>query len=161
MEITVRAATIADIGALVALNRLVQEMHVAHEPRYFKESDAEEVQLWFSDFLAKANGAVWVAEVGDSVAGYLAAEFRERPANPFSPCVRWCEVHQIGVDPRFRRNGIARLLMDQVVDAATRQGIGEIQLTTWDFNATAKSAFGHLGFQPSQSRMIRRITGGH
>lgn len=62
-----------------------------------------EVEGFFRDALSEPNKQILVAVEGSAVAGYLLAEVRERPENPFMTSRRWLQIDQIGVDPAYRR----------------------------------------------------------
>ena len=159
MEFKVRQATTADVDALAALNGLAQELHVAHEPGYFKSVQIGDVRAWFAQFLGGTCGMVLIAEAEGAPVGYIAAEIREREADPFSRGRRWCEVHQVVVATAYRGKGVSRCLIDAVAGAVSSEGVAALELSTWAFNTGAREAFSRLGFQPSQVRMVRRLDG--
>ena len=56
------------------------------------------------------------------------------------------------MDPRWRRQGAARALIDSVLAEARRRGIRDVELSSWAFNTAAHAAFGRLGFTPKLIR---------
>jgi ribosomal protein S18 acetylase RimI-like enzyme len=70
------------------------------------------------------------------------------------------EVEQIGVDPAYTRQGIARALFRHITEAAIADGVSEIELNTWTFNRTAQLAFERLGFVAKNLRFVRHISTG-
>ncbi len=81
------------------------------------------------------------------------------------------EIQRIAVEPAFRRQGIARKLMDAMVDLARLKGVREMALEVRESNAGARKLYESYGFveeavrkgyyhNPSESAIImwnRRI----
>ena len=145
MTINVRAAGSEDVQALVVLNRSVQELHLAHQPDYFKDADSRSVADWFSSMLQNPDVRVWVGEVGSVPAGYALTMTRDRPENAFCFGRRFCEIDQIAVSPAFRRRGVARALIQRVLEDARLRTLPDVELTSWCFNGDAHESFRALG----------------
>jgi GNAT superfamily N-acetyltransferase len=156
MDLEVRRARVEDVRALVTLQREVHQLHVAGRPEFFKPTDDEAVAAWFRGLLESAEAQIWVAVQAGLVLGNALAMKRHRPEAIFSSAHVWCEVDQIVVMRDHRRKGIARALLKAVVDGAHSQGIHEIELSSWSFNADAHAAFERLGFVPKLIRFELR-----
>ena len=137
---------------LVALQREVHGLHVASRPDFFKPADDEAVAAWFRGLLESADTQIWVAVEAGVVVGNAVAMQQQRSESIFSGTHTRCEVDQIVVTRDHRRKGIARALLKAVVDHAHSQGIHEIELSSWSFNADAHAAFERLGFVPKLIR---------
>ncbi len=159
MDVTIREAILGDEDALAELNAFVQEFHRVHNPSFFKQSDAGEVASWFRGLLALPEARIWLAEQDGAAVGYVVAQLRERPANPFCLARRWIELDQIGVRAACRRAGIARRLVDRVLGFARAEAITEVELSSWSFNPEAHQAFQKLGFAPRIVRFGRTLDG--
>lgn len=155
MTTCVRLANHRDVELLVTLNQVVQELHVAARPDYFKQVDAREVAAWFRSRLQKDTVRAWIAEYKGSLAGYALTQTFDRAENTFCSARRFCEIDQIAVAPAFRRCGVARALAQHVLDDARARGIPEVELTSWSFNHQAQAAFRALGFVPNVLRFGR------
>ena len=59
---------------------------------------------------------------------------------------RWIEVEQVGVHPDYRRQGVARLLLNRILKEIDKTSKLPLELNTWSFNKAASIAFGQLGF---------------
>jgi ribosomal protein S18 acetylase RimI-like enzyme len=151
----IRKATLADIPALVALNESVQELHANALPERFRRNPpAEIVERAFRTML-EAPSAYWLvaeAEEGQPMA-FLSAEFREREES-------WCAVAQrvgylggIAVASPFRRQGVARALVEELQREAAARGVTQIELDVWSFNEEARQVFARLGFRGVMERM--------
>jgi GNAT superfamily N-acetyltransferase len=57
-------------------------------------------------------------------------------------------VHMVGVDPSWRRQGVGRALVLQVLRRLRDKGFHEVLLRTEDFRAPALALYRSLGFRP-------------
>jgi ribosomal protein S18 acetylase RimI-like enzyme len=162
-EISIRAAVTGDHGILASLSAVVQQLHVGERPDVFKRVDVGGLEQWFADTLAAGSAKIWIAQVGDTPAGYALIVDQRRSENVFCYQRRWHEVEQIGVLPKYRRHGIARALLRHVIESAAAEGVSEIELNTWSFNKIAHLSFQRLGFITKNVRFERRSRkrGGH
>jgi GNAT superfamily N-acetyltransferase len=156
MDLEVRRARLEDIGPLVALQREVQELHLVNRPADFKPLNDEEVTGWLRGVLQSEEAAIWVAVATGKIVGNAVAMRKHRAEHTYSPARTWCEVDQIVVTRAQRRKGIARALLQAVVDDARAKGIAEIELTSWSFNTDAHRAFEAFGFAPKLVRFELR-----
>jgi ribosomal protein S18 acetylase RimI-like enzyme len=154
--IAVRQASGNDVEALAVLNRTVQELHVIHRPDYFKNADPESVADWFSSMLQNPAVPVWIAELENNPVVYALTVFHDRPEHPLSLRHRFCEIDQIAVSLAFRRSGVARALIERVLEDARLQAITDVELTSWCFNSDAHEAFRALGFTQKIVRFGRK-----
>lgn len=152
----IRTATIDDVAELVALNELVQALHVENRPKDFKPLDPELAAEGFERLLGDPSVSVLVAVRGDEMLGYAVLTERVSPENPYCPEYRWMEVDQIGVRATFRRQGVGRALIEAAARRAEQAGGLALGLTTWAFNRDAQQAFQRLGFVPKTLRFERR-----
>jgi ribosomal protein S18 acetylase RimI-like enzyme len=158
MTIRVRPALPGDEGILGRLNAIVQALHCARRPDYFKTTRDEEVISWFRETLSNPSARSWIAEHDGAPVGYALAIFHDGRDNPFKHGSRWCELDQIAIAPELRRQGAARALVDAVFAEAARQGVSRVETNTWSFNEDALRTFQKLGFVPKVVRLERPPT---
>jgi ribosomal protein S18 acetylase RimI-like enzyme len=92
------------------------------------------------EFLARSDVSVWIAEAGSEAAGFA---LLERPA----AAPGFADLVAIAVDPRRRRQGVARALLAKVVAVAGEGGgPGLLALTVADDNQAAVALFRSFGF---------------
>jgi GNAT superfamily N-acetyltransferase len=108
---------------------------------------------WFNAVLASSSQRVWLAVIDGKAAGYLLAAIQDRPATPFSPPRRWCEIDQLGVHEEMRGRGVARALVSAALDWAREEGAARVSAQCWSFNSVAQRAFARLGFTPMTVRL--------
>jgi ribosomal-protein-alanine N-acetyltransferase len=77
-----------------------------------------------------------LAEVEGRIVGYVLFWFLAEEV----------DIHNIAVHPDFRRQGIGRLLLEQVVDAARRQERLRVTLDVRFSNAPAQNLYRNFGF---------------
>ena len=152
MKVVTRRAVLGDEEVLAELNAVVHDLHVANAPGYFKPTVPGEVAARFRGLLETPAVRIWIADAGGAAAGYVAVFLRERPENLFCHPRRWLEINEIAVRPERRRAGVARALVELVLQAADADEIAEVELSTWVFNSEAQEAFRRLGFTP---RVVR------
>ncbi len=152
MLIDIHEAENADVDALTQLNRHVHDIHVAALPTHFRHAPPEAIAQLFRSRLETPATRVWVASIGKTAVGYAVSTLRERAENARWFPRRFWEIEEIAVAPAHRRHGVARALIERVVDAARSQGGLDVELTAWSFNTNAHAAFEALGFRPTMVR---------
>jgi ribosomal protein S18 acetylase RimI-like enzyme len=152
VDVTVRQAEAGDSPALAELNGFVQDLHRAYEPAVFKHPDPAEVAAWFAAELDATRVRIWVAATADDIVGYVSVLVETREEHLFCYLRPWWEVDQIGVHPDWRRQGVARALLQAVAAEAEQAGVDRLLLSSWSFNTGAQEAWRHLGFEPQSTR---------
>jgi len=150
--VTIRRAELGDVLQLVEMNALVQEAHVAAEPGVFRPGLPDAVAAWFAAGLDSGSVRAWVAVGAAELAGYVTVLVQERDEHVFCYARAWWEVDQLCVRPESRRRGVARRLLQAVAAEVEQADAGQLQLSTWSFNASALEAWRHLGFVPQTTR---------
>jgi len=152
MTIQIRRATSDDLSAFLELTAHVHALHLRRRPDQFKPTEEMAVETRFRDGLASPTSKIWLAQLAGKVVGCAIEVQARKPAGPYSPARHWCDIEQIVVDPAHQRQGVAKALMQAVVDSAHAAGIQEIELTSWAFNHDAHRAFEAFGFTPKTIR---------
>jgi ribosomal protein S18 acetylase RimI-like enzyme len=94
-------------------------------------------------------GQLWVAEIGDSVAGVAAITTDQEPEyaqvgwDVKEPAV---VVHRLAVDPEFRGAGVAGALMMKAEEVAVERGIQVLRVDTNTQNEATQRLFPKLGY---------------
>ena len=158
MAVNVRTASVADLGVLIRLNQMVQNLHAALYPEDFKEvADPSAVRAFFAERLIDPKCAIGIAEADGVPVGYVWFELQVRPETPFTrPRIY---VHHVSVAPEARRRGIATALFQFVEQRAASENFREIALDTWAANLDAQRFFGSLGFVPLRIGLRKKLCG--
>ena len=98
----------------------------------------------------------YVAYIDTIPVGYLWAQIKERPENPFKYSQTLIYVHHIAVHENYRRHHVGKILMNKVEDLAQTHGIASIALDVWAFNTTAQKFFENMGFSVYNLNLWRK-----
>src|SRR5919106_1657985 len=157
-EFLIRKAVIADLPALGRLGALLLRTHYEFDPQRFiaPGDDSEEGYAWFlGTQLRRTDVAIFVAERGGEVLGYVYTA-----VEPHS----WKElrdeagfIHDIVVDERGRRSGMASALMGHAIEWLRERGMPRVVLGTADRNQAAQRLFSALGFRRTMIEMTREL----
>jgi ribosomal protein S18 acetylase RimI-like enzyme len=159
MAVNVRNASVTDLGVIIWLNQVVQNLHAALYPEDFKEvADPSAVGVFFAGRLTDPNCALGIAEADGVPVGYVWFELQVRPETPFTPSRRRIYVHHVSVAPEARRRGIATALFHFVEQRAASENIREIALHAWAANLDAQHFFGSLGFVPLRMGLRKSLS---
>ena len=148
-DIVVRPAVTLDLDALVALNAVVQSLHVQLEPKVFKaEVETSELQAFFAGLLDKAGNGILIAEMSAEPVGYLWYELQERPPTLLTHARRRIYIQHVAVRESARGSGMATALLHAVEAEALARDVDHLALDTWTRNEEALRFFHARGFQP-------------
>jgi GNAT superfamily N-acetyltransferase len=157
-DVVIRAATSADLPVLGRLGALLMHAHYEFDPKRFLApgNDAEEGYAWFlGTQLRNKDAAVFVADRDGEVLGYVYAA-----VEPLS----WKElrdecgfIHDIVVEERGRRSGLATALIERAIEWLRERGMPRVVLGTADRNHAAQCLFTALGFRRTMIEMTREL----
>ena len=83
-----------------------------------------------------------VYELEGELAGYVQA----RPLWPIPSVAHVREIKALTVDPRFRRRGIGRALLDAAIERARAEGVRKLTLRVLGHNTPARALYAACGF---------------
>lgn len=116
-----RPATAADIDAIRAIGVAAGErFRESDDPRIADRADDPPFDVDELSGLLEG-GAVWVAEVGGAVAGFLVAEVLDGCAH----------VEEVSVRPEAEGRGLGSALLEAAADWARTEGLDGVTLTTF------------------------------
>jgi GNAT superfamily N-acetyltransferase len=155
---TIRLATAADLPALGRLGALLMRTHYGFDPQRFMDPGADPADgyAWFlGRQLKDVDVVVFVAEQDGAVVGYVYAGLEP---------ISWKElrdecgfVHDVVVDERGRRHGVATALIEKAVEWLRERGAPRVMLWTAEQNAGAQQLFARLGFRRTMIEMTREL----
>jgi ribosomal protein S18 acetylase RimI-like enzyme len=158
MDGQIREALPEDYLALCALFDEVDALHVAHLPAIFQQpSGPAREQAYIHHLIADPSTGLFVAQVGDRLAGLVTAVVREPPEIPLFVRRRYAVVDTLVVGRPFRRAGIGRALMARAQAWAAAQGASSIELGVWAFNQEAIAFYRALGYETTMRRMSKPL----
>jgi len=150
--------TTNDHRLLAVLNQEVQELHAQMHPQLFKAFDAEAVMQFFKTLLENKQVYAYVAYVDEMPAGFMLLIEKTLSENAFKYADRLLHIDQVGVQARYRQQGIGKLLLEKACELARALNIQRIELDHWSSNTVAKSTFEKLGFQTFREHKWLRLS---
>lgn len=158
-DVTIRRATRSDLPALGRMGALLMRTHFAFDQKRFLEpgDNAEEGYAWFlgEQLEDDVNAVVLVAELRGEVIGYVYAALEP---------ISWKElrdacgfIHDLLVEERGRRGGVATALMDAAMAWLKKQGAPRVVLGTAEQNEGAQRLFARLGFRRTMVEMTKEL----
>jgi diamine N-acetyltransferase len=147
----IRKATTDDSLRISQLNEAVQSVHAKALPDQFKpysESSFPEVEV--SQLLRQNNVIMYVAQVGESLVGYLYAELIHRPETGKKFSSSSLYIHHMAVELSRQRIGVGKLLLGAARQYAREQGVAAVTLDFWSVNEAAKKFYLSQGFSPQR-----------
>jgi GNAT superfamily N-acetyltransferase len=155
-------ATKAELPAVVELCMAVEEQH----ERYWKlrwarrEGLPERYLGWFGKRMKDPDMYIAVARDrgrggadGKSVvAGMVLANILEEI--PIYTFTHYAMVQDLAVRPEYRRQGVARRLLEETAAWARGQGVNQLRLMVAEQNAEARKLFDDMGFRPTYQEMV-------
>ena len=115
-----------------------------------EEGAEEEIDLkpalmdYYIRHLADGTFVSWLAVDGEKIIGTSGMSFVEKPPYFGCPSGRMGLLSSMFTDPNYRRRGIARELLDRVVEEAREYGCGTIQITASDLGVKLYTAYGFV-----------------
>jgi len=97
-----------------------------------------------------ARGELWVAEIGDAIAGVAAITTQQEPEYAqadWDASEAAVVVHRLAVDPAFRGAGVAAALMQQAEAVARAKGLAVVRVDTNTENPATQRLFPKLGYR--------------
>jgi len=154
----VRRAVPADLQAIGRLAAILVRTHHDFDPQRFIPATPHTAQ-GYAHFLGtqleKPDVVVLVAEREGEVVGYAYAGVEEHDWMTLRG--RAGALYDIVVDPAHRRLGLARALLEAVLEELGGKGVPRVVLSTAEKNAEAQRLFERAGFRRTMIEMTREL----
>lgn len=152
METRLRTALLHDVDDLVALRVLMfQEMGIDVADVDWRAAAG----AWFTRAIAVPDlvHVVVAVDEDDRPVACAVGQLRDECPSPVNPDGGSCLVHTVSVLPAFRRRGLARACMEELLDWVRREG----DVTRLELLATpdGEGLYERLGFRRTASPMMR------
>ena len=140
MAITYRKLTAADLDTFISM-RITQLR---------EEGATEDIDLvpalkdYYNRHLADGTFVSWLALDGEKIIGTSGMSFVEKPPYFSCPTGRIGLLSSMFTEPSYRRMGIARELLDRVVNEAREYGCGAVHITASDMGVKLYTAYGFV-----------------
>ena len=158
MRVGVRKATADDYNALCDLFDEVDALHRDNLPHRFQQpSGPARERDDYLRLITDDDVALLVGAVGGSTVGFVHAMIREPPGMPMFVRRRYAVIENLVVKSEFRKQGIGRILVDEVQEWAIAKGARSIELNVYEFNETAISFYEGLGYRNLSRKMSKEL----
>jgi len=115
----------------------------------------EDAFKYFSDRLNSERHVVFVAEIKDDPAGFIA--FEKKSGQSFFDRGLFIHVHELFVAEEYRRKGIASKLLERAEAFCSENGYEMIQLSVNVENIGAQELYDTQGFDRERLKMIKEL----
>ena len=154
---TIRAALPADMPAVARLAAKLVRQHHAMDPKRFMTF--EPIEPGYERYLTSETktdeavvlAAIQVSEGHESVVGYAYGRLEPKDWNALREACG--ALHDIYVDESVRGQGVATLLLGEMVKRLREKGAPRVVLMTATANATALRLFERFGFRRTMVEM--------
>ena len=140
MEITYRKLETSDLDTFISM-RITQLR---------EEGATEDIDLvpalkdYYNRHLSDGTFVSWLALDGEKIIGTSGMSFVEKPPYFSCPTGRIGLLSSMFTDPGYRRMGIAKELLDRVVNEAREYGCGAVHITSSDMGVKLYTAYGFV-----------------
>ena len=151
-SINVRQAQLSELPIL----REFEQGIVASERPFDPSLAPDPISYYDLETLIKSpDSEVLVAEINDQLiaSGYV----KIKEAKPYLDHKKYGYVGFMFTRPEYRGQGIAGMILSNLVDWTRDQGINEVRLEVYDANTSAISAYERSGFTKNLIEMRKRI----
>lgn len=149
-NLEIRPATIHDVPEILRQRRaMYEDMEVRDDTTLTAMVSVS------TDYMTKAlaDGSFreWLALCGDRVVGGGAIVISPWPAHPYDLECRRATILNVYTYPQYRRRGVARCIMQTMIDFCRREGFARVTLHA---SADGRHLYGSLGFEPSNEMRL-------
>jgi GNAT superfamily N-acetyltransferase len=149
-DVDIRPATLIDIP------KILRQRRAMYEDMGHRDADTlKRMASLSSDYLGKAmsDGSfrAWLASIGNSLVAGGAVIISPWPAHPYDLECRRATILNVYTYPQFRRRGIARRLMQTMIDWCAGEGFARVALHASD---DGRHLYESLGFEPSNEMRL-------
>ena len=148
----IRKVEVKDKEQIVELFMQMQGLHCKNRPDIFKEKTKKENEKEFDETMGNKEENVIVVVNGDKkVCGVCTFKIKEIKDHPNLKDAKILHIGKIGVDEKYIRKGIGKLMMKEMEKVAEKLNCDRIELNCWSFNE------GAIEFYKSQNMKIQRL----
>ena len=142
----VRLAKESELSRINELRRQVNDLHVAGKPEVFKPGFSQELRDFIYEIWNDPEKDIAVAEQEGVICGFAVLHHINKPENPYMAERDYLDIDEFGVDEGYRRQGVARAMIEFVREYAREKGFHRVELNMWEFNRDALAFYEAAGF---------------
>ncbi|MEI5906917.1 GNAT family N-acetyltransferase [Bacillus spongiae] len=153
MDIFIRRANKCDHEALLPLFRQVHELHVSERPDLYKENSTPVSQAFFESQLDDVKQHIFVATIGNDLAGVIVMKEEEITENSFVKARKVLYINSLCISEVHRKQGIGKRLMKYVFDFGKSLKVDSIELGVSENNPHAIKFYESIGMKTKSRKM--------
>ena len=153
-SMAIRAATVSDLPAIVAMRdrlNVLERSGCAHAS-IIRLSLDQFTAMWKSSF-DSPNHCWRIIEAEGRPVGFGLIYLTAPRTTPPSAYIHWAYLEE-----QYRRSGLGRKLLDELIAWAKQQGAGRIELQFIDGNQVAERFWTKMGFQPYARKCVHYLS---
>jgi GNAT superfamily N-acetyltransferase len=151
LNLLIRPATPADLPEILRHRRGMYES-MGYTNAGALSAMLSTCEPYLASTLANGSFRCWLAEEGPRIAGGGAILINPWPSHPYDLECRRATILNVYVYPRFRRQGIARRLMQTMVDWCREQQFAVVYLHASD---EGRPLYEKMGFEPTTEMRLK------
>lgn len=145
-EVKIEVAKIEDVSAIAEIANQTGKKHEEILPNYFKPSNAEGQKGFLQEAIKSQYSEVFKAICDGKIVGYLVLYVWDQPAEYFV-YPEYGFIGSLGVDEKYRNQGIGTSLIKAAEDWCKEHNIGAIDMDVFVFNKDAERLYANLGYE--------------
>lgn len=142
----IRKAQVADKKEINKLRAQVQSIHANARPDIFRKEFTSKLEKVLDNYYELENADALVYEKNEKICGFMLAKYIITQERPFKVSQKILQIDEIGVDEKYRHNGIGKELIDFAKNLKSEKGLDVINLDMWEFNQNALKFYEAMGF---------------
>ena len=152
-EWTLRPGRLDELETLVRLRRILFESMAIGSPEELDRLE-EAWKAYFAERMPTGAFRVFVADVRGEPVGSVGLVIHHDPPGPSNPSGRVGYIMNLVTCPAWRRRGIARALMEHVLEALRSEGVPAASLHA---SAEGRALYEDLGFRVNEDQPEMRL----
>jgi len=145
-EYTLREANLDDLLTLVNQRRIMfVEATNAKNQKALDDMDSA-YKNYIKKALTEGSFKAWIVEMNKKIVAGGAISIYEQPPRPQDHTLRYVYVHSIYTDPEYRRQGLARKILEHIINWCRENGLKTLTLHAVE---VSRPLYESLGFQPT------------
>ena len=144
MEIVYKKLTEAELGTFIDMR--ISQLTEEYETEGKEVPENVDLKSALFDYyrrhMADGTFVSWIAMDGDRIIGTSGMSFVEKPPYFTCPSGKLGLLSSMFTNPEYRRRGIAKELLNRVVNEAGNYGCGSVHITASDMGVKLYSAYG-------------------
>lgn len=157
MEVQIRRATVRDIKAILPVWGELASFHAALDPAFTPAPTwPREYGAYLRALMSRDDAIALVAREAGDVIGYAVGRISMLP--PFFEHRYRGYIHDVFTHARFRRRGIGRQLVEELLSWFQERGVIVVEVTVAANNRDALPFWRQLGFHTYMHQMKRMLS---